>query len=312
MILLDCPDSSRRRHVIAIFGVGLIGSAILESLRRRGAGPSARMPLDWADQDSEARQIGEIELLLGAKAAEAGGVSIVWSAGRASFSSTAEEVDRERESFRSVLAMSQRVANQLRSGKAHFVLLSSAGGLFEGQRIVGAASTPSPRRPYGILKWDEERLLEAASPALTKSILRLSSVFGRVRSGHRSGLIPTLVANGIRRRVSSIVGNMSTLRDFIWADDVAEFVARRILESPDRRDVSKAILASSRPASILEVRKMVEDRLGYSIYVACARDGGNRDDITFSSSSRPPNWSPSDLKTSVSAVYRDALSFCFG
>ena len=48
-----------------------------------------------------------------------------------------------------------------------FFLVSSAGGLFEGQRNVGDRSQPSPMRPYGFLKLRQEKLLQDAPPALS-------------------------------------------------------------------------------------------------------------------------------------------------
>jgi len=307
MKIFEFRGLSGNRQVVAVFGLGLVGSAIAASLRSRAPLSEAAMPIDWRAPDGGPTPFGDIESNLAARAAGSARVTVVWSAGRAGFSSPEAETNQELFQFRRVLALSERLAARIRV-EPQFILISSAGGLFEGQRCVRPDSAPAPRRPYGMLKWEEERIVESASPALAKSIVRLSSVYGLIRPGQRSGLISSLIANGIRRRVSPIIGSMDTLRDFVWAADVGRFLAIKSLDRPLSSSLSREILASARPTSILEVRKIVEDLIGYPVFVSFDPRPENRENITFSASTHLPGWTPGDLKTNIAAIWRDAAS----
>ena len=39
----------------------------------------------------------------------------------------------------------------------------------------------------------------------------------------RSGLIPTMIENGIKKKVSMISGSLNTLRDYVHAEDIVFF-----------------------------------------------------------------------------------------
>jgi len=300
------------RHTIGVFGAGLVGSALVESLCSLSGMRTARLPLDWTDSAERDRQLEQIR----ARIAEACGppegarLTLVWSAGRAGFASGRGQTAAELENFRAVLALSRRCAEELPNAVTRLVHFSSAGGLFEGQRLVDSRSVPRPRRPYGELKEEQERLLLATRiPAV---IVRLSSVYGPAGAGQRTGLVSTLLLNGIRRRVSSIYGSMDTLRDFVWTGDVAAFVSRLILGEPGTNGAQTILLASGRPFSIFEIQKIIEDLLGYKIYVSHAPGAPNREDITFSRAALPPGWVPSDLRANAGIVYREAMRTGFG
>jgi UDP-glucose 4-epimerase len=304
MILLD-PGSARSGPVVAVFGVGLVGSSLVDRFQSiRGARPR-RLALDWEDPSARESQLAEIEtrLRLACGRPAPRRLAIVWSAGRAGFAARGDETASELSSFRAVLALAGRCAFSVPGTR--FVHFSSAGGLFEGQRSVDATSAPRPRRPYGELKETEERLLlQSGIPA---TIVRLSTVYGRARAGQRAGLVSTLLWNGMRREVSSIFGSPDTLRDFVWADDVAEFVSRLVFEEGDPPPARTLLLASGRPSSIFEIQKIIEDLLGYKIYIGYSLRASNRDDITFARSALPSGWVPTDLRTSIGAVYREAI-----
>jgi nucleoside-diphosphate-sugar epimerase len=307
VILLESGERVAFRRVVTIFGVGLLGSAIARSVRLRSDVREVPFPFHWSDREKQASDLETIELAVAERLDEYTSLSVVWSAGRAGFSSTSREVDDELRSFRSLLRLTERLSSRIAPGRAHFVLLSSAGGLFEGQRQVDANSNPMPRRPYGTLKWEQEQILGAAASGLRKLILRISSVYGHIQSGHRSGLIQTLVANGIRRKVTTIVGTMTTLRDFVWVDDVANFAASRILDETPRPTPSTELLASGRPSSVFEIRNIVESRLRSPVFVSYVPGGSNSDDITFSRAALPNGWFPSDLRTNVRRISQAAL-----
>jgi nucleoside-diphosphate-sugar epimerase len=306
VILLQPTGAAAPGHTIAVLGVGLVGSALVDRLRFRREMNVTWLPLDWSHPGVRDRQLENIgvEVVRACGASSGGRLTWVWSAGRAGFAAGRDETGAELASFRAVLALWRLCSDKLPNIRVRIVHFSSAGGLFEGQRQVDSRAVPLPRRPYGELKEAEEHLI--LSTRIPATIVRLSSVYGCVRRGQRAGLVSTLLLNGIRREVSSIFGAMETLRDFVWAGDVAAFVSRLIL-GPDREETLPLLLASGRPSSIFEIQKIIEDLLGYKIYISCAPNAPNREDITFARAALPSDWVSTDLKTNIVTLYRDAI-----
>lgn len=311
MILLTDPaDWPRAPCTIAVFGAGLLGSAIVNAVTSTAFLHAERIPLSWIDAALQERQLQELEARISETLRElpAAPFKVLWSAGRAGFAATEEETAVELESFRAVLGMTERLARRFPGVRMAFYLLSSAGGLFEGQRHVDQASKPEPRRPYGLLKQRQEQLLAASGAAVTKRIYRPTSVYGYLRPGQRIGLISTLILNGLRHQVSHITAWMSTLRDFVFVEDIARFIGRVLLEDDAEGEESAAVLAHGKPFSIYEIEKMVENVLGRKIYVSYSLEPSNQEDITFSHAVLPPGWNSSDLSSNISRIYKEAVS----
>ncbi len=296
--------AERRRPVIALFGVGLLGSAIRDVVIRRQYG-SELLPLSWDDLPLQRRQLRTIERRLDSAThgVAALGVDFVWAAGRAGFGSTESEAPPELESFRAVLKLAESLALDRPAASPSFHLLSSVGGLFEGQRYVDRGSTPRPLRPYARLKLQQEDLLTACEVPLCRRIYRLTSVFGPAPAGHRRGLISTLIHNGQRHKVTRIVGRLSTLRDFVWTEDVANYLAENLLDQ-SRVEVARIhTLAAGKPSSIREILNIVEGMLRRRLYVQFDLGLSNSMDITISPAILGARWRPSDLKTAIRQVW---------
>jgi UDP-glucose 4-epimerase len=308
VILLTVPGEAPR--VIAVFGAGLIGSSVVEALVTLTGLRAAELPLSWSGGPAWEGQLGACEEKIAAEIARLEGcssVQVLWSAGRAGFGAGEPETAIELHRFRSVLALAERLARRPASARTVFHLISSAGGLFEGQRHVGAGALPSPRRPYGRLKQRQEELLLTSDAPLAPRIYRLTSVYGYLRPRQRAGLVSTLLLNGVRQRVSPITGRMSTLRDFVFAGDIAAYLARTLLDDGGEAPAVTRLLAQAKPSSLFEIQTLIESILGHRIYVSYSLDPGNSEDITFSPSALPPGWYPSDLRSSALRIYRDAL-----
>jgi UDP-glucose 4-epimerase len=306
MILLDVlrPDD-HDRFLVAVFGVGLIGFSVLEVLRQRAGGETTFLPFDWGSPALRRAQLQSIESILGKSMQSGARLAVLWSAGHAGFLSPEAELDAEREPFTEVLAMAERLA--LARGSTAFHLVSSAGGLFEGQRRVTARSVPDPRRPYGLLKLQQEQMLTRSTAPLTRRIHRVASAYGFIRHRARAGLVSVMILGGIRRTVVPISGRMTTLRDFVFVGDAASFMAGCLLEEGDGR-TSVAFLASARPYSLLEVQHTVEQTIGHRLFVSYLGDAANAEDITFAPDALPSGWHGSDLRANVGMIYRDALA----
>lgn len=318
MILLeDRGNAVTPGHLIAIFGTGLLGGGILRALNSARPSMTVAIPLlDWRDPSEQTRQLADIERLIISRAQarrpgaeQAVPVRILWTAGGAGFSASEEQVSAEFRSFAAVVATAERLASALPHADVGFFAISSAGGLFEGQRLVDQESRPEPRRPYGRLKASQEQILLDGSERFAKRIYRISSVYGRIDPQHRMGLIPTLLHDGLRRRVSTIVGSASTLRDFVWLDDIGRFLAAELLGSRRQGEPVISYLCSGRSTSLGEVLHEVENTLGRKLYVEFSADRANAADITFSPRLLPSGWTQTDLRVNILDIYRHAITY---
>jgi UDP-glucose 4-epimerase len=319
MLLTRPGGGARPPLVIAVFGAGLIGSAVVESLASRAATRRQELASPWGHDTGEEERLRALEAAIAASLEGlAGGLlRVLWSAGRAGFSATEEAAAAELAGFRKVLALAERLARRFPDARTSFHLVSSAGGLFEGQRNVGSTSLPCPRRPYGRLKLRQEELLRASGAPLARRIHRVTSVYGYLRPRQRIGLVSALLLNGVRQRVTGITGRMSTLRDFVFVADVAAHLATALLDDADSTGESPAesvaLVAAGKPFSLLEVRHLVEKALRRRIYVSYSLDPLNSEDVTVAPDALPAGWNPSDLGSNVARIYRDALcSGAFG
>lgn len=317
MILLRpagaAPGAER---AVAVFGAGLIGGAVVSALEAATPMRRRAFPLSWDRGPQQSRQLADVERgIAAALAGDRGGrrgelrgrLAVLWSAGRADFTAREDETAAELASLRAVFGTAERLALENPALEVVFCLVSSAGGIFEGQRAVGPGSRPTPRRPYGRLKLRQEELVAAGRAPMAKRVYRLTSVYGHISPRRRRGLIPTLLLDGIRRRASTITGRLDTLRDFIWVEDVARFVARALLDADRGRPDETAILASARPCSVHEIQALVERVLGRRIYLAYSTGPSNAEDITFSSGVAPDGWRVTDLESSVREIHRRAV-----
>lgn len=299
MILLESKTAPGR--LATVFGIGQIGSAIVRAMVDRDWQVVRTRSFPWSDAaghreilESHADEIGARQTSGDER------LDIVWSAGRAGFDASPSRTAEELASFESVLDFADVVTASGR--RVHFHLISSAGGLFEGQRFVGLDSHPRPRRPYGRLKWEQERLL-ASRIELRSHVYRLSSVFGTIAGGRRRGLVGTLVENSLRHRETTIVGRMSTLRDFVAADDAGRFVVDNM--ETDRNTTH--LLASGRPTSILEIVRRVEWAVRRPVPISCVPRPTNGVDITFRRSALPAGWNPRDVRSAIPGLVNDAI-----
>ncbi len=304
------PPAERRSPPVVLFGVGLLGSAIRDALVREHY-RAELLPLSWEDPRLQQRQLHTIESRLDAaiRGSEAIGVDFVWAAGKAGFGSAKSETAPELDSFRAILTLAESAATRRGARTTGFHLLSSIGGLFEGQRFVERDSAARALRPYAHLKMRQEDLLAASRAPLCRRIYRLTSVFGPAPAGRRRGLIPTLIHNGQRHLVTRIVGRLSTLRDFVWTEDIGRYLRGRLLAPNREQGIRIHTLAAGRPSSIREILNLVEGLLQRRLYVQFDLGLSNSMDITVSPAILAARWCPSDLKTAVRQVWLSTTRF---
>jgi UDP-glucose 4-epimerase len=304
LILLDWEGApSIAPGAVLLFGSGLIGGAVADAFRR--AVPSIRIRrLAWTWPKPDHIEVATVEkaarqVLAVRKGAR---LSVVWAAGRSGFGTSVDGMADEFGAFEQVCTTARRLGANLPRGHLTFVHVSSAGGLFEGQVACGRDAVPAPLRPYGDGKLAQECAVLRDDALGSRLILRPSSVYGYGRSGRR-GLISTLVAAGIQRRRASIVAALPTLRDYLFAPDIGQFIAAELLKpfsrSKDEAITKTVLLASGRPASVFEILRLVEAQVGTSLYLNVDPRPENARYNTFLSSALPEGFRPTSLEEGV-------------
>ena len=193
-------------------------------------------------------------------------LSVVWAAGRAGFQSGDSAHQSEFENFERVLSLGTRIALKTPRCRVRFFLVSSAGGLYEGQRNVSLSTPAVPLRAYGRFKLMQEQALRQAEGYDASFVYRPSTIYGLALKG-RVGLVYALLLNGLRQRVSAISGNATTLRDYVFNRDLGRFIADEIL-SLTETEAPPRFLVSGKPSSIQEIATIAEDLLGRKLYLS--------------------------------------------
>lgn len=301
--LLRHEPGSRRRDVL-LFGAGTIGTHVVREVLRGGAHHAGHVPIPWDDRDQRRTALRELRERVCSPVTRPP-LSIVWAAGRAGFSATASDVDQEAGAFRDVVDLVHDLQARAPSVAPSLHLVSSAGGLFEGQVVRSTATSPAPQRPYGRLKRQQETIALDSLLQDTVTTYRPSSVYAPMGGGRRPGLIGVLVGNGIARRVTTIVGALHTLRDYVMAEDVGAHVGAEATR-PGGSLPGVQMLVSGCPASIQEVIAGVEAVLRRPVYIRMAASWNARH-IAFSPSVVAPRFEGRPVLEGIRRVHGEAL-----
>ena len=301
MQILSTKTKSRTgNHLVLMFGLGMIGSAIRDTLLDFEYHLMAKINFDWQDVEQRNSAFNLIETSCLAYSPPPDRMSVVWSAGIAAFHSTQDELSRENIPFMDTVGFVPMLKKVLDSARLDFHYISSAGGLFEGQRVVNNESIPAPVRPYGRLKLAQEQVLRNSFGKNELAFYRPSSVYGPMVQKSQQGLINNLVSDGRNRRVTVLDANVMALRDYVFLGDIGNFVAKRIRFGNTGVDGSPVhFLVSSRCSSIFEVVRKIERTLKLNLQYRYDESFGNSSNITFSDSVLPPGWSPSTLDVGI-------------
>jgi len=283
-----------------MFGLGMIGSAIRDNLLDFEYHLMAKIDFDWQDVEQRDSAFSLIETSCLAYSPTPGRVSVVWSAGKGAFHSTQDELSRENIPFMDTVGFVLMLKKALDLARFDFHYISSAGGLFEGQRVINDKSVPAPVRPYGRLKQAQEQVLRSSFGKNDIAFYRPSSVYGPMMQKSQQGLINNLVSNGRNRRVTVLDAHVMALRDYVFSGDIGNFVAKRIRSGNTGVDDSPVhFLVSARCSSIFEVVQKIERTLNLNLQFRYDASFGNNSNITFSDSVLPTGWSPSTLDVGI-------------
>ncbi len=300
-------------ETIILFGSGLIGASIASALLVREWLQTGDSGFDWNDKDLRELQAAAISAELVKRASDGKGVAIVWAAGQAGFGTDESALQLEWKSFQSVLDIATRTSVH---SPVAVHLLSSAGGLFEGQRFVGIETPPAPLRPYGASKIRQEQALreiaEKSEGRVVVEIYRPSTVYGYAPRG-RQGLISVLVRNALRGHVSNIFGSPGTLRDFVLSSDIGNYVADRIgAPFNASSNISTWLLASGKATSMTEAIATVRRNMPRQLFLRYDASPSNALDNSYLPSAVAPGFQPTALPVGISQTIRAISRFDLG
>lgn len=301
-------DSCR---LTVLFGEGLIGGAIVSALDDLISGQGIHRALTWGRQDLRREEVKSIRQTFDEiqTEQEVEWLDIVWSAGRVGFGSSQDSIEDEWVVYRECLELCSDLICAIGPQKCSFHLISSAGGLFEGQTSVHSNSVPNPLRPYGELKVRQEAGLSILPTGTHRHIYRPSSVYGYSKGG-RMGLIPTLIYDSLRYRPSRIVGNLDTCRDYIYCGDIGNFVSS-VIENQPLTD-NNFLLASGKPTTIQELVRLIENETGHPLYLSFDPVAPNSETNSYRKSGLPPGLKLTALNSGIKRVkYKIFKDFTF-
>jgi len=158
---------------------------------------------------------------------------------------------------------SRFVLQAVREGD-HFILISTAGALFDGSFEIRVTSPYCPKNFYGATKAAEEMVLEK----LVKmrggafSVVRMTNVFGRF-SDKKKSAIHAFTRAAIAGDTVTLNGDGKQTRDFVYAGDVAfgiATLAERARTGQQTEPVN--MLGSGQSISLMDVVQTIEKASG--------------------------------------------------
>jgi UDP-glucose 4-epimerase len=294
MMMLKWQESSDCIQGLAlIFGSGLIGNAVCKSITQAKNAQGRQFSWNWFSLGAIDAPAVEQAVLDAIKPNANADISIIWAAGQSGFGSDTKVMEQEFLALKAVVDLAHRLAFARPNTSRSFHLVSSAGGLFEGQVACGLSTAHRPLRPYGFGKIAQEQLIAPDATLGHRRIYRPSSVYGYEKKG-RWGLISVLILHAIQAKPAYIMGAMTTLRDYIFAPDIGKFIASRVCQ-PGTVLSETLLLASGRPTSIFEVVSLIETLLGMHLFLQIDPTPENARDNTFLRSSLPQDFIPTGL-----------------
>ncbi len=306
-LFITIKGNDEKLRIIVIFGTGLVGTAIGDGLRSAGNANLKQVAYEWFDSDKQDEQLSIIEKNIAElyKYRTVCAIHVVWSAGKAGFNANEQETDIELDNYLKIVDFTKNLSSTFENLLVVYHAVSSAGGLFEGQRHVTAGTSISPKRPYSWLKVKQENTLYEIEPLenFKKCIYRLSSVYTYIMPGQRLGLITTLIINGIRQNISYITGSLTTIRDYVFAPDIGRYFSLRLMGNNFSNDIETLTLVSGKPTTIHEIKKRVESTINKRIYVNYSLHKTNEENISFSQSLIPKKFENTDMRTAITMIF---------
>lgn len=162
-----------------------------------------------------------------------------------------------------ISAPSKFVTEIIRPGD-HFILISTAGALFDGTFEVSVRSPFCPKNFYGATKAAEEMILEKLVElrGAKFSIVRMTNVYGRY-SDKKQSAIHAFTRAALSGESVTINGDGKQTRDFIFSQDVGYGIATLANRSRLGEHTEKVnMLGSGQSVSLMDVVRSIEAATG--------------------------------------------------
>jgi len=288
---------------------GLIGSAIARS---SGVTAFEAEPVPWATSGASDVLRSELERFTAWVGDD--DWAVVWAAGAGVMHTGQDQLDEES-------ALVDTFSSQLGAGaplgSGGFYLVSSAGGAYAGSQgpPFGIDTEPHPLNPYGRAKLDQEVVVARhLSGRIPITIGRVANAYGPGQNiAKRQGLVTELCLCALTNRIATIFAPMTTLRDYIYADDIAAAVVVDLLrmagQVPDPYVLR--VVASGRSTSIAELLVLVERATGRPIAKQHTFTGSSHLlDLRLEGIAEPlfRNLPMTPLEVGISLVFQDLLA----
>ena len=288
---------------------GLIGSAIV---RHREVGSFAAGQIPWDTPDAAGILGAELDRFITWVGDD--NWSIVWAAGAGVMHTSQGELDAELAVFEQFC---QRLSRETPHGRGGFYFVSSAGGAYAGSvdPPFGVNTEPVPLNPYGGSKIAQEVIAESQlAGRVPVTIGRVANAYGPGQNvAKRQGLVTELCLNALLNRPATIFAPLTTLRDYVYVDDIAAVIVPDLLRmaTADASAHQLRVIASGRSVSIAELLVLVERATGRYIGVRHTFTGDSHvldlrleglDDPLFDGIGATP------LDVGISLVFQDLIA----
>jgi len=173
----------------------------------------------------------------------------------------AESKDRPLDFIEANIAEPSRFVMDAVQPGDHFILISTAGALFDGTFEVSVNSPYCPKNFYGATKAAEEMILEklVALRGGSFRVIRLTNVYGKF-SDNKKSAIHAFTRAAINGDSVFINGDGQQSRDFIYAGDVGYGIAtlaRKLVAGEDTNPVN--MLGAGHSTTLMDVVHAIEE-----------------------------------------------------
>lgn len=242
-----------------IGSTGLLGSAIVRALRRKGAAlfvPAQR--LSWSEQGELKEQLAVAVDEFAARVGGAERWELYWAAGVGTMGSSARDLKLETQTLAQLIGLVE--ANPVLGAKPGAVAFSSsAGAIYAGSRdaVISEHSPVAPTTPYANAKLAQEELLRCFAQRrdrMTALLARISTIYGpKQAKGKQQGLVAHIARCMVRNSPIQIYVPFDTIRDYLCVDDAAEAMVANLRVRDNKLPVRVKIIAAEKPTTIAEI-----------------------------------------------------------
>lgn len=288
-------------------GGGLLGSAIL----RRCEDSFVSTPVPWSDPASAADVLASDAARFQREAGDAPW-TVIWAAGAATVSTSAEHAARELTALEALLTA---LRTHRPAGAGTVFLSSSAGGVYAGSTSppFDVHTAPAALSPYGELKLAQERqAAEQLAGVCPLVIGRFSNLYGPGQNlGKLQGLISRLALSAVTRQPINIFVSLDTIRDYIFVDDAAAatMAAVRVTAQESEQATRTLVIASGQPVTIGQLIRTTNLIAKRRVPVALgSHPSAGAQSLDLRLIPTEPLARTTPLPTGIKAVYLDVLN----